>query len=945
MIRFDRVSGVLLVTAFAAVTALGKDVYLLLGQSNMAGRGYLEYDSRISTERVEKLDKTDHWVEGTEPLHFDKPSAGGGLGASFARVVADHDPSVTVGLVPCAVGGSALDEWMPGAKLYVEAMRRAKIAQKAGAIKAILWHQGESDADRGKKQSTYNERLTKMVAAMRAELGLEAAKVPFLYAAIGEFPTAPYYPGNKALNAVMRHAVETIPNSVWIEASDLQANGDQIHFDLQSVRTLGARYARAYLRLVKKEPVFLRNTYSDHMLFQRDQPIVIAGFAAPGVKVSVAMAGKTSVAVAGTNGQWKAELPALKAGGPYELTVKTADDARTLKDILIGELWLCSGQSNMEMPVWGPNSAYRLPDGEKVAAAAHDAELRLLRIPTALCPFGPCDEPLGHAGWNRADSANAVMPFSAVGYYHGVWLRKQLGVPVGLVQAAWGGTRIEPWIPEKALRAAKLTRAVEDFEYARDDQPVVNGKPQIPNSVRRKFLELQKWETVIDVQGRKPMAEWRNEARAPRTDDSGWSWNKGLWVNEPQWIWFRWHFNVERDNLDADMDEDQVVDVDLQDGGNPLPQNLKELAFEADFISDTDEAYLNGGLIGKTTIATMYHWGVKRHYKIGTLKSGSHVLAIRVRNHFGDGGIKNPRLVWKGGALDLATCKYCSKPEIVLSGENLKRFGQRPESPWGSDFTRLDPRFVNTVPTTLYNRMIAPLDTFRFRGAVWYQGCANTGAADWPLYDACQRALVAGWRETFARPDFAFVCVQLAGYWMHRLGQHEAMLKEALAKPVENGYVMIRPEQEKIRTLAGCGCATAIDIGMAEDIHPKDKNEVGRRLAACAQNLCYGGKRPVEGPKCVKAVRDGSAVLVTFDGPVVVKDGAFGDYEFTLAGADKNRVWAKAKLVKPETVRVEAAEVGEPVRVDYAWVPYAPKLSVYNAEGFPATPFFREVEK
>ena len=243
----------LIAAAIAAVAFGGfaKDIYLLVGQSNTAGRGKLSDDAPIPNERIEKLDKSDKWVAATEPLHFDKPVAGAGLGMSFARIMADRDRSVTVGLVPCAVGGSALDEWMPGAHLYAEAMRRAKIAQKDGEIKAILWHQGESDADRGKREASYNARLVKMVAAMREELGLDAKKVPFIFGSIGEFESSPYYDGYSSLNKVMRRATDLIPNSAWVEGGDLTSNSDLIHFDTRSVRTLGQRYAAAYLRLVK----------------------------------------------------------------------------------------------------------------------------------------------------------------------------------------------------------------------------------------------------------------------------------------------------------------------------------------------------------------------------------------------------------------------------------------------------------------------------------------------------------------------------------------------------------------------------------------------------------------------------------------------------------------------------------------------------------------------
>lgn len=240
--------------AVCAFCGFGKDIYLLLGQSNMAGRGKLGDEAPVPCERIEKLDRSDTWVAATEPLHFDKPVAGAGLGMSFARIVADRDRDVMVGLVPCAVGGSPLDKWMPGAPLYAEAVRRAKIAQRGGEIKAILWHQGESDADGGKLEASYVERLAKMVAALRAELGLKAEDVPFILGSLAELEGAPNYEVNRSFNRTVRSVVDRIPNSVRVEGSDLSCNEDKVHFSTRSLRTLGARYAAAYLALKGSRP-------------------------------------------------------------------------------------------------------------------------------------------------------------------------------------------------------------------------------------------------------------------------------------------------------------------------------------------------------------------------------------------------------------------------------------------------------------------------------------------------------------------------------------------------------------------------------------------------------------------------------------------------------------------------------------------------------------------
>lgn len=923
----------MILAALASVLALGaeaKDIYLLLGQSNMAGRGDLTQYNRLSTDRVEKLDKADRWGAATEPIHYDKPSAGAGLGMSFARLVADAT-GAEIGLVPCAVGGSALNEWLPGAHLYVEAMRRAKIAQKEGEIKAILWHQGESDADIGKLEASYNERLAKMVAAMRAELGLDAKKAPFVYGAIGEFPVVQYYKGNKSLNAVMRKAVDAIPNAHWIEAADLTSNSDGIHFDTRSLRILGERYAKAYLATRGAAYLRLRDAYGDRMVFQRDQPVVLAGEATPGAAVTAEMDGAKATAKADATGAWLIELPAKKAGGPYTVRVTSGSAAVTLSDVLVGELWLCGGQSNMEMPVWGGNQYYRLLDGEAVAAAADDPGLRLLGVSRMVAPDGP-RLTIGGARWGRGDDPEAVKPFSACGYHFGKFLRKRLGVPVGLVGSNWGGSRIEPWIPEKALRDAKKDRAVMDLEYARDFRYVKDGERIVPKALAGMMKTLKDWIAKVEATDGSLSAEAKKAWMNTKLDESKWK-PALMRVEKPAFVWFRLHLAVDEDSADIKPDEGGE-DVSL-DGADEirLPAGVTDLAFVSASATDVDEAWFDGKKIGETPIEEKCYWSAPRSYPIGAPKPGRHVLAIRLENHFGPGGFNAPRLVWKGGGLDLNGLKVMTRVETAPNAQT----GLRPPSPWGVSFALNDPRGANIVPGTLFNAMIAPFETFRFRGAIWYQGCSNAG--EWKEYDSYQRALVAGWRETFRRPDMAFLCVELAGYKAHHPEQPFTDAEIASWPPVEDGFVAIRAEQEKIREVPGCDCASAVDIGHAYDIHPKDKQEVARRLEALAGVLCYGSKAKARGPQAIKAVKSGDAVEIIFDEPLEVKGGQFSPHEFTLAGKDGKRVWASAKLVKPDTVRVESAAVKEPDAVDYGRAPYLPKMSVFNAEGFPATPF------
>jgi len=637
----------MLAVALVSFSSYAKDVYLLIGQSNMAGRGNLADDAPISAERIEKLDKTDRWAVATEPLHFDKPSAGAGLGMSFARVMADHDRAVTIGLVPCAVGGSALNEWMPGARLYVEAMRRAKIAQKDGAIKAILWHQGESDADRGKLEASYNERLAKMVNAMRRELGLDAKRVPFVFGSIGEFMHAPYYEGNCSLNKVMRNAVDLIPNSTWVEAGDLTCCSDMIHFNTRSVRTLGERYAAAVLRLTKREPVLLRNVYSDHMMFPAGRPIVLAGRTAPKATVRIAMGDAKMTAQADKDGAFRAELPARKLGGPYEVSVVSADDSVTLKDVMVGDVKVVVGDD----------------------AEARKTALRILEVPQELAPMGPNENLPGCAGWRVANTEGAT----------------------GLIVIKSAIKDELPWMSEESLHAAGHKESLEELAYVRAYRPVVDGRYQVPKTLQRKADVLKKWISAVEQAGGETSAEARANWMKVNIDEKEWK-PAVLKIEKPSFVWYRWHVEI--------------------------PADCKELRFFCNGITDTDEAWFDGQRIGETGIETKYHWGARRDYAIASPKKGSHVLAVRVQNHFGIGGMKAPKLVWKGGEIDLAKERGLMRVETMPN----EKTGPRPPSPWGSDFILANPAADPKVPTTLYNALIAPLEVFAFE-----KGAKQTG--------------------------------------------------------------------------------------------------------------------------------------------------------------------------------------------------------------------------
>ncbi len=222
-------------------------LFLLVGQSNMAGRGTVEEGDRTPVPGVFSLNKELAWVPAADPLHFDRPERiGAGLGRSFARTLLDESPKAVIGLIPAAMGGSSLAQWSPEGELFADAVRRAKAAGKAGVLRGILWHQGESDSTQEADARSYRERWTKMMTALRQELG--APNVPVVVGQLGEF-LLPERPLSAIVNEQLASIPLTVPFTAFVSAARLADQGDRIHFDSPAYRELGRRYALAFLSL------------------------------------------------------------------------------------------------------------------------------------------------------------------------------------------------------------------------------------------------------------------------------------------------------------------------------------------------------------------------------------------------------------------------------------------------------------------------------------------------------------------------------------------------------------------------------------------------------------------------------------------------------------------------------------------------------------------------
>jgi len=243
--------------ALAKATLPAKDkfhLFLLVGQSNMAGRGKVEEQDKQPHPRVLALNKAGEWVAAVDPIHFDKSSAGVGLGKSFGIQIAEANPDITVGLIPCAVGGSPIDSWQPG-KFYKPAsahpwddfQKRAKPALEKGTLKAILWHQGESDSNE-KLAGTYEKKLHNLVKAFRAELATDA---PFIVGQLGQFDDVPLTEHREQVDQAHQNLPKHLPRTAYVSAVGFKHKGDKVHFDSASLREFGKRYAEAYLKLAQ----------------------------------------------------------------------------------------------------------------------------------------------------------------------------------------------------------------------------------------------------------------------------------------------------------------------------------------------------------------------------------------------------------------------------------------------------------------------------------------------------------------------------------------------------------------------------------------------------------------------------------------------------------------------------------------------------------------------
>ena len=634
----------------------------------------------------------------------------------------------------------------------------------------------------------------------------------------------------------------------------------------------------------------------NHAVLQMDKEVPIWGSADPGIEITVTFAGQTLTTSADETGAWRVNLAPMEASAEgRKMVISGGDDRRVFKDILVGVVWLCGGQSNMEWSV-------RQSMNAKEEIAVGDLPwLRCIKAPHLLSrkPEKDID-----ARW-RVSTPQTAGSFTAVGTYMARRLHEELGVPVGLLDVNWGGTRAEPWTEMGALkRHPRFRQRILDLE-AEIKRWGNRSKEEIASLFEEQKRQFESraaswWEKKMAAdEGRK--GNWASA----ELDDSEWESMPvpGLWDGKnSDWdgiLWYR-----------------KEVEI-------PAEWQGKDLLLEPGAIDDADITYWQGQEVGRTT----NQYSLRRSYTIpgDQVKGGSAVIAIAALDTGGAGGIT--------GAADRALIRLkdgSSDATISIAGDWKIRRGaafsgdRGPNAPAPPDA----PGMTTTDPAVMFNAMLSPFIPYAIQGAIWYQGESNSGEPE--EYRELLPLMIGSWRNAWG-DNFPFGIVQLAAF------------KAVSDNPVQGGWATLRDAQDFThRVVRNTGLAVLTDIGDARDIHPANKQDVGRRLADWALNRCHGrSDLPESGPFYLRSKVDGNAMVLEFthcgDG-LVGRRGKPID-GFAIQGQDGRWHWGVAEVSGPTEIRVTHPQVQMPKAVRYAWQDNPVRANVVSSFGLPMAPF------
>jgi sialate O-acetylesterase len=622
--------------------------------------------------------------------------------------------------------------------------------------------------------------------------------------------------------------------------------------------------------------VKLARLFSDHVVLQRQKPIPVWGWAKPGEKVRITLASQTLQTKADTSGKWLVKFLPMEAGGPYQLEVTAKSGSAKATDVLIGEVWLCSGQSNMG---WTVSQSNNYVEEKK---NADFPQIRHFRVEHEISLKNEKD--LSHGEWKLA-KAETIGEFTAIGFFFARELYQKLGIPVGILHSSWGGSQIEGWISKEAM----MTHP----ELKLNAQKLPNTWAEADEIIDRRLRKQVFGDAAFN-----PTAE--DEKKYPETNFAN---LKGIKSNDPvgQLDWkglmgFRGQVYFARQvDVPGDMAEKPTV-LSLAENDGPV------------------QVFINGKLVSDDVVKGPRKLTIPAR----TWKAGNNQLMLKLGNMVQNSWF-GPGLM--GKSADLYLEESGQKINLATNWLLIPSFGTK------HGYAQL----MNNLATIIYNAMIVPLVPFGIRGTLWYQGEGNTGRA-YQYRDAFP-LLINNWRTVWGEPgkpdDFSFYWVQLSSY-----GGDASSNKGS-------GWAELREAQNRALSLPKTGMAVTTDIGNPNDVHPTNKQDVAHRLAVHALKLDYGQELPYGSPLYDQVRIEGNKAVVSFkfaETGLTVKDKYGYLKGFEIAGPDKVFYYAQAE-VNGNTVVVSHPKVPNPAAVRYAWTDAPEDANLYNADGFPASPF------
>lgn len=645
-----------------------------------------------------------------------------------------------------------------------------------------------------------------------------------------------------------------------------------------------------------EKPLTLPSLISDNMVLQADTEAKLWGWGKPGKTVEISASwGQTVKTKVDKSGSWLTSVSTPEHGGPYAISISSGSQNLTISNVLIGEVWLCSGQSNMEMSLsgWPPSDPIRNSAGE--IANAQYPEIRMFTVKRSISmePERDCS-----GNWQECNPKNAK-DFSATAYFFGRKIHKELKVPVGLIHSSWGGTPAESWTEKKFLQKvpgyenviAELQKGAEMYDEYKQQLSELKEIPFSDLPAERPFENL-------DLNDSLYLAKNLNVSNWKEMDIPSF-WEESVLPDFDGVVWLRTEFEI--------------------------PENVYPEGFELYLgpVDDMDATYVNGVKIGSNEIAGL--WREERKYSIpaSILKKGKNIAMIKVTDTGGGGGIygaKNPA-IYKGlkKIVDLAG-KWKYKPAAVFTNNAVCVFDDNKTS--YEDLPELKYKFNAHTPTVLYNAMIAPLLPYTIKGATWYQGESNVGRGQ--QYRTLFPTMINSWRSAWDQGAFPFYYVQIAPF---DYGPNS-----------DNDAAELREAQLMTLSEENTGMVVTMDIGNPKNIHPANKQDVGIRLSLWALANTYEKEGiTFSGPIFRKAVFTGTNVELEFDfaenGLILGSDESF----FEIAGEDQVYFSAKQKIEGQKLI-LNSPKVDSPIYVRYAWGDDV-EPNLFNIEGFPASPF------